>query len=233
MSTIFFGFPSHEDWKRIYNDSPFDRLFSLLDSFQNKGHASQGIDGFTKAIELHGLIYEVQQRLSDVRRSYILMMFYYKQGIPDQRWYISPGRNGESVQYYPDFEERHFHIKGWFDYYSDTLYYKLFSAWDVVGHILNVKYDLKVDMVYFGKAVEALKSKHPSLHANFAGVRESPVFKKASTIRNDITHNYLPNTAGMAVYRGSKSTTVGLKKYVPSDEIIANVQEILELFALA
>lgn len=104
----------------------------------------------------------------------------------------------------------------------------------MVGHILKVKYDLKmVGRVYFRTAVEALKSKHPSLHANFTGVRESPAFKKANIIRNDITHNYLPNTAGIAVYRGSKSTTVGLKKYVPSDEIIANVHEILELFASA
>ena len=77
--------------------------------------------------------------MTDVATSYVLTMFYYGKGIPDKRWYISPGRNGASIQYYPDFADVHFQIKAWFDFYSDVLYYKLFSAWDLMGHVLNVQ----------------------------------------------------------------------------------------------
>lgn len=47
------------------------------------------------------------------------------------------GRSGQSVEYFPDVQENHFIIKGWFHYYADTFYQKLFAAWALVGHLLN------------------------------------------------------------------------------------------------
>ena len=230
MSTVFFEFPTREDWRRIYNASAFEKIFPVLDSFGAKEHAT---DDFAKTIELSGWLYEIRQRISDTARSYCFMMFYYEKGIPDKRWYISPGTKGESVQYYPDFKEAHFHIKAWFDFFSDTLFYKLFSSWDVVGHVLNVKHDLKIetDKVYFGKAVDKLKDKDTNLHNCLNKVKNSTVYKKAHKIRRDITHNYLPNTAHMVVRRCSQSTTIDLKEYISSEEIVTNVQGALELFA--
>lgn len=109
-------------------------------------------------MELQIYLHEVRQRLGGVARSYILMMYYYGKGIPDKRPYVSPSKDGHSVQYYPDFTERqHFHIKGWFDFYSDTFYYKLFSAWALIGHMINVAYGLGIKKADFSKAVEALK----------------------------------------------------------------------------
>lgn len=232
MSTPFFEFPTHEDWKRIYEASPFEAIFSRMDVFQAKKHMGDGLEGALKAIEVDSLIYETQQRLGDVGRSFILMMFYYEKGIPDKRWYVSPGSRGGSIEYFPDFEKQHFAIKGWFDFYSDTLYYKLFSSWDLIGHILNIKYDLEIDRIYFRTTVKALEGKEPTMYAKLTSILNSPVYQSASRIRNDITHNYLPNTTGMAISRDGRAISIGLKKYVPSDEIVNNIQQTLDLFAL-
>ena len=232
MGTPLLEWPSLYDWERIYEASAFDTIFSPLESLQPaRNETGDDFRAFTRKSELDGLLFEVHQRLVDSARSYVLMMFYYGKGIPDARWRISPGRKGQSIEFFPDFEERHFAIKAWFDFFSDTLYYKLFSAWDVLGHVLNVKYDLRAERVDFGQAVKALKSKEPGLHAKLAEVRESAAFQKANKLRNDITHNYLPNTTGFTVRRSGTSISVGSKAYVPSGEIVANIQETLPLFA--
>jgi hypothetical protein len=159
------------------------------------------------------------------------MVFYYEKGIPDKRWYILPVTKGESVQYYPDFKEAHFHIKAWFDFFSDTLYYKLFSAWDLIGHALNTNYELEIHKVYFDTAIKKLRKKNTNLHAVLKKLTDSQTYKDARRIRNDITHNYLPSTAHMVVHKDSHVTTIDLKKYVPSEEIVSNVRGALELFA--
>jgi len=230
MSTVFFEFPTREDWRRIHNASAFKKIFSVLDSLEEREYLT---DDFTKDLELKGWFYEIRQRIEDTAISYCFMMFYYEKGIPDKRWYISPGTNGESIQYYPDFEEVHFRIKMWFDFFSDTLYYKLFSAWDLVGHVMNVKYSLKIPKkdVYFGTAVKALRCKGKNVHDCLKNVKDKQAYEKARRIRIDITHNYLPHTAHMVVHSGSKSTTIDLKQYIPSEEIVTNVREALELFA--
>jgi len=125
MSTVFWEFPTQENWRRIHNASTFKKIYLILDSLESSEHLT---GDFARDLELKGWLYELRQRIEDTAISYFFIMFYYKKGIPDKRWSISPGANGESVQYYPDFKEVHFHIKMWFDYFSDTLYYKLFSA---------------------------------------------------------------------------------------------------------
>ena len=230
MSTELFEFPTREDWKRIHSVSAFKKIYSVLDSLESSEHLT---GDFARDLELKGWFYEIRQRVEDTAISYFFMMFYYEKGIPDKRWYSSPGINGASVQYYPDFEEVHFHIKRWFDFFSDTLYYKLFSAWDLIGHILKVKYDLEIKEreVYFSTAFKKLGDKEKNLRRCLKKVKDSPVYKEALKIRNNITHNYLPNTAHMVVLRHSQSTTIDLKEYKTSEEIVTNVRGTLELFA--
>jgi len=229
MSTELFEFPTREDWKRIHSVSAFKKIYSVLDSLESSEHLT---GDFAKDLELKGWLYEMRQRVEDTAISYFFVMFYYEKGIPDKQWYKSPGANGASVQYFPDFKEVHYSIKMWFDYFSDTLYYKLFSAWDLVGHLLKVKYDFKIrkDSVSFSTALEKLKDKDTNLYNCLNSIKNSPVYKEAHKIRSDITHNYLPHTAHMVVHSGSKLTTIDLKQYIPSEEIVTNVREALELF---
>jgi hypothetical protein len=122
----YFEFPTSKDWKRIYGKSPFGQIHSLLQGTTVGNRTHKGLDDFAREMTLDECLFQIEHRVADVATSYVLMMFYYEKGIPDKRWYISPGRNGASVQYFPDFQDIHFETKAWFDFYSDTLYYKLF-----------------------------------------------------------------------------------------------------------
>jgi len=234
MSADALEFPTKADWKRICNSSPFQGLFSLLAQFENSEFGKdKKTQDFFAGMELHRYLYEVRQRLGDVARSYILMMHYYGKDIPDKCSDVSPSKDGHTFQYYQGFTGRHFHIKGWFDFYSDTFYYKLFSAWDLVGHMINVAYGLGIKKSDFSKAVDALGKKGDEpLHKCLKDLQKSKGFKRAKDIRNDITHNYLPNVAGIRVYRSDGLKSLSLKaSYITSEEVVANAQKALDLFA--
>ncbi len=129
MGVRFLDFPSKEDWNRIYDSSNLQQIYSILDTFESKEHIADNSQDFLKIFEVNGWVVEIRQRIKDIVISYVLMLFYYEKGIPDNRWYISPMKNGEpGIQYYPDFKEIHFYTKSWFDYFSDTLYSKIFTS---------------------------------------------------------------------------------------------------------
>jgi len=241
MRSGYYRFPTRKDWKRIYDTSPFVNIFLTFESLgANWDPTTEGWDKLGGAVELNQCFYEIQQKTLNAFKSYYFLMFFYEKGIPDKRWYISPGNNRESVQYYPDFQKVDYPIKSWFDFFTDTFYYELFSAWDLIGHFLNVKYDLEIKKVSFNKAVIKLAEKKPNLYGCLRTVQESSAYKKARKVRDNIVHNYQPNTPGMAVYRnnqvlipGVRTATIGLKEYVSSEEIVTNIREILELFERA
>lgn len=262
MSTDVLEFPTVADWERIYNSSPFKELYSLLSQIDTTNF---GIDSYAQeflaGMEMEDYLYELKLRFADIVASYIFTMYYYEKGIPDKRWYVS---DGHSIQYFPDFAEIHFHHKRWFNFYSEIFYYKLFSAWDSIGHMMNVACCLGLDAnkVHFNRVVESLNNKgNTKLYERLNELKNSASFFRASRIRHDITHNYLPNVPGVRICRGDnpkppissgfkpilkvtykykgkdnksktvKTTKLGLYPYITSDEIVANIQEALGLFA--
>ncbi len=60
---------------------------------------------------------------------------------------------------FSNFQDEHYFIKDWFNYYTDVFYYKLFSSLDMIGHWLNARYSLglKLEQVSFDKALKKLK----------------------------------------------------------------------------
>ncbi|GAJ21734.1 unnamed protein product, partial [marine sediment metagenome] len=157
--------------------------------------------------------------------------YYFEKGIPDDEWFISPGKQGESVQYYPHFDKKHFLIKSEFDYYADVFYYKIFSAWDTIGHLLNILYKLKIKRVGFKSAIAKLKSANPNLFKSLKAIVDDPDFQKANKLRDDITHNYLPSTVDSGIDKPSeRKVTFGVGKYTKSAEFYQNVRASLHLF---
>ena len=126
-------------------------------------------------------------------------MFYFGKGIPDDEWFISPGKKGESIQYYPHFEKKDFLIKAQFDYYADAFYHKLFSAWDTLGHLLNVVYELEIERASFDNAVKKLKTVKPALHAKLTAIMDSADFQTMRQFRHSVTHNHLPDTLALGL----------------------------------
>ncbi len=196
-------------------------------------------------IEMESCVLHLIHRLSGVKKSFVMLMFYYEMGIPDKKWLDS-----NANRYFPDFEAKHFSIKSQFDYYVDVFYYKIFSAWDSVGHLLNVLYDLKLDKVYFKPAVECekLKSNNKNLSDCLKKIVNDRVYMKANKLRNDITHSYLPSSPGLRVDRNEKtenkveypifsigdsnnpSVVVGLSGCITSTDFVENIKGLLNLF---
>ena len=159
------------------------------------------------------------------------MRFFYLQGIPDKTWHIWPGRRGSSVEYFPYFEEHHFLIKDWFDYYSDTFYSNAFSAMDMVGQWLNLYHrtGLPEDTVSFQRVLSPLSQKSHGLYVELEGIRTDPSYMQAAEFRNGATHRVLPSTAGMAVTRTPTGWALGLREYITSDAFIENAGKVLAL----
>ena len=226
----FFEFPSKDDYQKISKVVSFEKILSYIHNYTNKSSSAKSTKDFIKNIELREWVVQLQNRVADVRKSYVMLTYYYNKGIPDKEWYISPGKEGKSIQYYPHFDEVHFYIKDWFDYYSDTFYYKLFSAWDTLGQMLNVKYDLNLKEPSFSRVLKELRKCHNILYAKLTKITNNTVFKEAKKIRNDITHNYLPSSTGIAVTKNKRSVGVGIRDYITSDEISDNVRQVITLF---
>ena len=229
---MFFEFPTADEWRRLQDSYPFDKLEVSEDHFRYSAHPQGSIKRFYPVSEIQTWTLHLQNRLIQTRWSYIFLMFHFTKGIPDDEWFISPGKNGESIQYYPHFEQRDHFTKAQFDYYADIFYYKLFSALDTVGHVLNVLYELEIDKPTFNEAVKKLKAVKPELHTKLKSIVDSDDFVKMREFRHNITHNHLPGHIGSSVRKvSSNHFTFGGGSYTPSGLVQANVIKSLDLFA--
>lgn len=228
-------FPSQDEWQRIYDATPFERLSQRIIALANQSSSGRGLSGFKKAIDENEFLLQLQYRLTDIAKSYILLTHFFEKGIPDDEWHISPGKSGSSVEYFPHFEPIHFLIKDWFDYYADTFYYKLFSAWDMLGHILNVRHSLglKQQDVTFHRAVKKLADKDKALYGRLDEMRNHAIFREANRLRNNITHNHLPSSTGISVTLNEKGGGIGIREYTTSAAITKNVRSIVDLLEKA
>lgn len=222
-------YPDKTDLERIAKTFDFQRLNIHVEDFHAKGNS---IDVFFQKIELEMWVHHLQNRIHDVWKSYVFLAYYFEMGIPDDEWFISPGKQGESVQYYPHFEKKHFQIKSEFDYYVDTFYYKIFSAWDTIGHLLNILYGLKMKKPSLLAAIDKLKSANSCLYGELRAITRDSDFKRAKELRNDITHNYPPSTIDSGIKRESEhKISFGVGSYTPSKDFYENILISLDLLA--
>jgi len=227
---MLFEYPTKRDLQRIAKSFDVQKLNVRMEDFHLN---SNSIDAFSRSIELETWVVHLQNRIYDVWKSYVLLTYYFEMGIPDAKWHISPGKHGESVQYYPNFKEKHFKIKREFDYYVDVFYYKIFSAWDTVGHVLNVLHNLKIKKPTFSLVAEKMKSANINLCEELNIIVKHSHFEKAKELRNNITHNYLPSSIDAGIRRESKSKiSFGIGSYTTSKEFYENILNSLDLFAM-
>jgi Cthe_2314-like HEPN len=227
-------FPSQNDWRKLASTWPFEKLQVSMDDFETKG---RGLEDFTKNNQLRTWAIHLHNRIYDVFRSYVMLRFYFEKGIPDEEWYISPGRKGESIRYFPHFEPVHFRIKEQFDYYADAFYYKLFTAFDTLGHLLNTRFDLGLSQksTTFSEAIKRLRGRNRALFTTLCTIKHDVDFKKARQLRHEVTHNYLPHSIGPTVTKSAAGnvTHFGVGSYTPSKEIEENVLKMLDLLRRA
>lgn len=130
---------------------------------------------------------------------------------------------------------RHHEIKAQFDFYTDVFYYKIFSAWDTVGQLLFLIFSLTLganEKPSFALALNKLKDHRLALYSELKNITNHPEFKIARKFRNDITHNFQPNSLGSnARMPHENMMTFGGATYTPSRAFKENVVHTLDLFA--
>ena len=238
MIKRFLDFPSEKDWNIIYKSSLFPKLFSLTDKLESSIVKDKDFPSkFLLSFHLNSYYEDLYHKLDDTCRAYIFMMHYFNRGLSDERSHKTPLKKGDPLEFYPDLSEDDAITKSWFDFYTDITYYKLFSVWDLLGHILNItfKAEIKENDVYFPTAVRALKIKNEPLYKRLNEIINSPTYKRPKKIRNDISHNLLPNNPGLTTdfikksSEGKKTYQLIFKEYIPSRRITKNIQDSIGL----
>lgn len=227
-----FSFPSPEEWNEIDKRYPFDRLRIADRDLVYSAYPEGSFENFTGS--LTAWRHHLHNRLAHARWSWVLLIFHFDKGIPDDEWFISPGRSGASAEYFPHFEPPHRLNKLQFDYYSDVFYYKLISALDTFGHLLNTIYGLEIERPGFHSAVHKLRAVRPDLHRSLSVLTGTEQFRKMKKLRNDITHNQLPGGIGALITKIAEGDySIGVGNYTPSKTIVGNTRHAMDLVAEA
>lgn len=115
---------TQEEWNQYLGEEKIDSIMIDKSIF----------DKFSDRIMMHPILMEeisaLNNKVGSIKVSYALCRHYYDKGIPDNPYYISPGKEGQSVQYFPNFESEHWMRLYWFNHFADAAYMKLFSVWD-------------------------------------------------------------------------------------------------------
>lgn len=229
----FAQYPKPEDWDNICEQKK-EALDKIQLAEPNKTFSFFDFGG----IELSYWVKEFNNRVFDLVNNYVMMMNYYNMGIPDKEWFISPGRNGQSVQYFPHFEDKHYIYLYWFGFYMDGYYSKFFGLIDSIYHLINVSYVFGVEnsLGFRKKVADKLEKQDKELFDYLESIRINAIYKSVSDFRNNMTHNYRPNQIDSGINQKKEngkiiiSMTVG--NYTPSIEFVNNINDSIDLLAL-
>jgi hypothetical protein len=229
----FADYPSKDRWRELYNEQK--ELLERIEFSTSNGTGTYSIKDFSRKLELSSWFLEFNNRSLDLTMNYILVMHHYKKGIPDENW-ASPGEKG-GIKYFHHFEDEHYFIKFWFDFYAESYFFRFFSMLDSIYHILNVNYQLGVieGIGFRSKVSKRLKEKDIILYEYLQRIRNDERYLLLDSFRNDFTHNFRPNQISSGITRQeTKTHTVisgGVGKYTTSTELVQTIQASLKLLA--
>lgn len=200
---------------------------------------SLGLFDFQTNVELNHYIREHNNNIFSLLINYSMMKKYLLQGIPDEPFY-GPGDNGVGISYFPNFNEEHYLYHFWYGFYVESYYFRFQNMIDSKFHVINCKYDLNIQngLGFQKNILKKLKEVNPELHYFFHSMwTTNPIYKKATTIRNEITHNFSPNkpSSGLTKHRDNNGKvsliSYGVPDYMPVREIQENIDNTLVLLS--
>ena len=205
----------------------FDESFELLDKLEWNEYLSEKnlnsmyiekavFNKYEDRVMMYPLLMEkvdeLNNKVDSAKISYALCRHYYDKGIPDEPFYISPGRDGQSVQYFPEFKEEHWMRHYWFNHFADATYMKLFSIWDSITEILDVFYCMNIDknMRFKFRVMEYLKENNNKLwNILKTDVLDEAIYIKTDSYRNSFAHYTGPsNLSGFHKLSRNKEVTI-------------------------
>jgi len=234
----YLEYPTKEQMIEIEKKSKTDQLYlKIMWPSVVYSPPTKNIFFFFSRHETDSWIRMLNNRLGQARLSYIFLLHYLNKGIPDEEWYIAPSGDDLSVQYFPHFQVETYHYKTMFDYYTDAFYYKFFSAWDTVYHIVNSYYTFNIEPKYRFKDLvrRELLMKDIDLHNQIVDSERSNAFKESKRLRDNITHNYAPNDISSGIKReriGGELQRISMSRgeYTPSMVFVNNINELINEF---
>jgi len=233
---IRFEFPTHEELIAVAKRNQLDDMAVMPGDFNPAARTFDAVDVWMRDSDVETWTIHLLGRLGSVRLSYWLMQYYADKGIPDERWYMSPGRSGQSIEYFPDFDEEAHSTKFMFDYAADAFYAQLFAAWDNLAQAINDMHALGLGIkdVSLWRVVSGLKTVVPSLHADLAQLTSDPDHKQALELRRCIQHRHSPSNLSSSFERVTDTvTSIGVGGYTTSAEVLRNAQSACGLLGSA
>src|SRR5699024_8033324 len=100
----------------------------------------------------------LRNKLISINNDFGYALFYYYNAILYDECYMSQGKQGQSVQYYPHFEDQHYSNLYNFSYFVDIFILKSFTVYETIGHLLFKLYNFKIKRnISFNNAILKLK----------------------------------------------------------------------------
>ncbi|MCK6256830.1 hypothetical protein LCY76_09510 [Fictibacillus sp. KIGAM418] len=167
----------------------------------------------------------LENRLFSTRSKFAYAMFYYYKGIPDEKWFLSPGLQGQSVQYFPYFTNEHFSNQYNFIFFADGFFLKAFTVFETIGQILFRYYNLEYneedysDQISYNNAVFKLFNVDRPLQKKLSKIKKSDDFQNGVKIRNAITHSHPPYEISSGVKITTSGGSFGIGEYTTSKEL--------------
>jgi hypothetical protein len=222
MEHFFAKQPSLEDIERIYSQLK-EPINIDTGTFRIK---SDDMRDFFVNFDLDSWSDILSNRLNEVCLSYAFATFYFEMGIPDEPFYE---KTNKGFSYLPLFRDEHDTIKFMFDYYVDIFFHKVYSALDILSHILFKVYKLsleKREKIDFKTAVR--KIPNSDLRQFLDDALQSEAYKNSSDIRNDFTHNYPHTTIKSGVKYEEHKISLGVSNndYTPAAKTHDNMKKM-------
>lgn len=182
---------TQEEWDRYFSVALFDEM-TIEEAYM--GGSSDFFQNFGRP-RLQGLIMEHNNKVGNLQITYALCMHYFDRGIPDDPWYISPGKEGQSIQYFPEFKKEHYMRLFWFGYYADAFYLRISAVWDSLIEIINHYYGLNYasDLRLRSNVMKWLKDNQLAIFNVFQCILQEPVYKEAQKYRTMAAHGNSPS----------------------------------------
>jgi hypothetical protein len=234
-----YKFPSNKDFVELLKKFPFKRfimedcdfIIKQVNGLVEKKQLPIQLELRNWKEILHNLWY-------DVAISYAMLIFYKNQVKPDDPYYISPGKNGMSVEFFPKFEIKDHLMKKQFDFYCDVFFYKIFSALDVLWQLLNVYYQLGIKSKYVSiigrKSTDSiflkrLKKCNEKLYYVIKQTKKDKRFIDAKNFRNSVAHRKPAGTFSSGVHRLKNEIDICVPDYTSSDKVLRIITDFIDL----
>lgn len=212
-----FKYPTKEERKLANSNYPklrnfgFEYVNEIISIFDNNP-----MEEVHKKSSLYYWDLCLLNKLGKLSETYIFVYTNYNRGIPDS---------------FDKMSQKEFLNRFLFDYYAEIFYYHYFSTRDIIGQVLNIFYNLKLeeDEVFVGSLISKISDNKVKKKI----IKFNNSTKKTRDYRNSFTHRFPMNHPD---YRplfiqenGHNKFIAGSGKHIKPIEFMININKSLQI----